>query len=118
MLNKKNRLKTNSSFKATYCQNRVVGDEFFLLFAGKNKKDDSVPTKAGFVVSKKIHKRAVIRNKIKRRLREAFFNYLKDFNPLFMSVIFKAKPNSINADYKITLKSVYKLMDTMAKKNF
>ncbi len=115
MLNKKNRLKSNSSFKATYCQNRVVSDEFFVLFAGKNKNKEG-ETKAGFVVSKKIDKRAVVRNKIKRRMREAFQAYLKENNPPFMSYILTAKEKSKEADFRTILKSVYKLTEKMAKK--
>ncbi len=116
MLNKRNRLKTNSSFKATYCQNRVVSDEFFVLFAGKNKQQDDVETRIGFVVSKKIDKRAVVRNKIKRRMRESFRVYLKDRKIPYMSLILTAKEASKNANLEITLKSVYKLMDKMANK--
>lgn len=118
MLSKKYRLKSNSSFKATYCQNRVVSDEFFTLFAGKNKSNPDLNTRAGFVVSKKVHKRAVVRNKIKRRLREAFYRYLKEYNPSFISVIFKARENSVNSNYEDTLKSVYNLMNKIANKNF
>ena len=116
MLNKKNRLKTNSSFKATYCQNRVVSDEFFVLCAGRNKLETETDTKIGFVVSKKIDKRAVIRNKIKRRMRESFKIYLKEKEIPYLSLIMSAKENAKNADFQITLKSVYKLMDKMANK--
>ena len=116
MLNKKNRLKTNSSFKATYCQNRVVSDEFFVLYAGRNKLETETDTKIGFVVSKKNDKRAVIRNKIKRRMRESFKIYLKEKEIPYLSLIMSAKENAKNADFQITLKSVYKLMDKMANK--
>ena len=116
MLNKKNRLKTNSSFKATYCQNRVVSDEFFVLYAGRNKLETETDTKIGFVVSKKIDKRAVIRNKIKRRMREGFKIYLSEKEIPYLSLIMSAKENAKNADFQITLKSVYKLMDKMANK--
>ena len=116
MLNKKNRLKTSSSFKATYCQNRVVSDEFFVLYAGKDKDNTKLDTKIGFVVSKKIDKRASVRNKIKRRMREGFKFFLKEKEIPYISLILKAKENSKNADYKGILKSIYKLMDKMAKK--
>ncbi len=116
MLKKKNRLSTNSSFKATYCQNRVVSDEFFTLFAGKTKNVKNYETNIGFVVGKKVHKRAVVRNKIKRRLREAVSLYLKEEEIPFISLVFKAKENSVNSDYKTTLNSVYKLISRMAKK--
>ena len=116
MLNKRNRLKTNSLFKATYCQNRVVSDEFFVLFAGKNKPDCNYEPKIGFVVSKKTDKRAVVRNKIKRRMRESFRIYLKEKEIPYMSLILTAKENAKNINFEITLKSVYKLMDKMANK--
>ena len=116
MLNKKNRLKTNSSFKATYCQNRVVSDEFFVLFAGKNKPESDYEPKIGFVVRKKTDKRAVVRNKIKRRMRESFKIYLKEKEIPYMSLILTAKENAKNINFEITLKSVYKLMDKMANK--
>lgn len=116
MLNKRNRLKTNSSFKATYCQNRVVSDEFFVLFAGKHKPDCNYEPKIGFVVSKKTDKRAVVRNKIKRRMRESFRIYLKEKEIPYMSLILTAKENAKNINFEITLKSVYKLMDKMANK--
>lgn len=116
MLNKKNRLKTNSSFKATYCQNRVVSDEFFVLFAGKNKPEADYEPKIGFVVSKKTDKRAVVRNKIKRRMRESFRIYLKEKEIPYMSLILTAKEKAKNINYELTLKSVYKLMDKMANK--
>lgn len=116
MLNKKNRLKTNSSFKATYCQNRVVSDEFFVLFAGKNKPESGYEPKIGFVVSKKTDKRAVVRNKIKRRMRESFKIYLKEKEIPYMSLILTAKESAKNINFEITLKSVYKLMDKMANK--
>ena len=116
MLNKKNRLTSNSSFIATYHQKKVVSDEFFVLYAGKNKQDKDQDTKFGFVVSKKVHKRAVIRNKIKRRLREAVGQYLKETNPNFVSAVICAKENSTNADYKDILKSVYALLQKIANK--
>ncbi len=115
MLSKKNRLQKNSSFIATYHQNRVVSDEFFVLYAGKNKTE-GYDTKFGFIVSKKVHKRAVVRNKIKRHLREAVKLYIKENDCAFMSVILKAKPASIEADFQTSLKSVNKLLSKLAIK--
>ena len=101
---------------ATYYQKKFVSDEFFVLYAGKIKSDDTIPSKFGFVVSKKVHKRAVVRNKLKRRLREAVLSYIKENNTPCMSYIINAKENSINADFNITLKSVNKLFRRIANK--
>ena len=116
MLNKELRLTSNSSFVATYHQKKVVSDEFFVLYAGKNKTEELAPSKFGFVVSKKVHKRAVIRNKIKRRLREAVHIYIKENNTPCMSYILSAKENSTNANFNKTLKSVNKLFKRIATK--
>ena len=68
------------------------------------------------MVSKKTDKRAVVRNKIKRRMRESFKIYLKEKEIPYMSLILTAKESAKNINFEITLKSVYKLMDKMANK--
>lgn len=117
MLNKKNRLTSNSSFIATYHRKRVVSDEFFVLYAGKNKTTSEIPTKFGFVVSKKIHKRAVVRNKLKRRLREVIFNYIKINNPNYVSLIISAKVDANNLTYIEIKNRINVLLQRIATKN-
>ena len=71
MLPKEYRLKKRSAFTATYKTGTSFHIDGITLFCGK-KKENSYPTKVGFVVSKKIHKRAVKRNRIKRLMRESY----------------------------------------------
>ncbi len=120
MLKKEFRLKKGSSFKATYSQKRIVSDEFFVLYGGKNKENADIPTKTGFVVSKKIHKRAVKRNKIKRLAREALRlaikeNSIEKYNS-FQSLIYVAKENSLDLDFRTAQTSVTKLINKLANK--
>lgn len=69
MLPQENRLKRKKEFEAVFKGGRIVrGNNFFLKYLA-NGTDK---TKIGFVVSKKVSKKAVDRNKIKRRLREVF----------------------------------------------
>ena len=65
MLQKQNRLKKKTAFNATYRTGTVFHRAGITVFCGKIKNEDFI-TKIGFVVSKKIHKRAVKRNRIKR----------------------------------------------------
>lgn len=101
MLQKKYRLKKYSAFIATYKINNTVSDKNVCIFFGKEKTDKDIPTKFAFVVSKKIHKRAVVRNRIKRLFRENMRKII--FNPDFsfihnyMSVICVAKHSAIDA---------------------
>ena len=70
MLPKQFRLKKRLAFKATYKVKNSSHKGGVTLFAGIVKKEDC-PTKVGFVVSKKVHKRAVKRNRLKRLMRES-----------------------------------------------
>lgn len=104
MLQKKYRLKKYSAFIATYKLNHIVADNNMCIYFGKEKTNPDLQTKIAFVVSKKIHKRAVVRNRIKRLMRESFRLLIKnsEFENIYkyLSVICVAKPDSVNADFR------------------
>ena len=103
MLPKNFRLKKNSEFTATFFQGRFVNSDLFTLNIGKDKTNQSYPCKVAFVVSKKIDKRAVVRNLIKRRMRAAYQEILKENNidlTKWMSMIFIAKQPCLTSDYE------------------
>ena len=77
MLQKENRLKKRSAFAATYRTGKTFYKDGVTIFLGK-EKDSVTPTKIGFVVSKKVHKRAVKRNRIKRLMRECVRLMIKE----------------------------------------
>ncbi len=91
MLPKNYRLKKRSAYKATYRTGNTIHYGGITVFIGKIKNND-LPTKIGFVVSKKIHKRAVKRNRIKRLMRESYRLLIKEgnANDKYMSLIFVA----------------------------
>ena len=110
MLSKNNRLKTKSAFAFTYKNGNVVFSNIITLYAGKNKLDKNCPTRVGFVVSKKVHKRAVKRNRIKRLMREnvrlMFKNNEADILNNYQSLIFFAKPQILD-------KNIYEIRNTI-----
>lgn len=101
MLPKKYRLKKRVAFNATYRTGISFHKDGITVFCGRVKKEN-FPTKIGFVVSKKIHKRAVVRNRIKRLMRESLRLYIKDnpnFDTKYMSLIFVASTKLLDKNF-------------------
>ncbi len=114
MLQKKYRLKKYSAFIATYKLNHIVADNNMCIYFGKEKINPDLQTKIAFVVSKKIHKRAIIRNRIKRLMRESFRLIIKnsEFKKIYkyLSIICVAKSDSVKADFHSIDTSIRKLL--------
>ena len=68
MLTKENRLKKKSDFEKVFKGGKGLKEDFLILRFKKNRLKEP---RFGFVVSQKVSKKAVVRNKVKRRLREA-----------------------------------------------
>ena len=104
MLPKEYRLKKRTAFNATYKTGKSYHKDSITLFCGRKKQDGNTTlTKIGFVVSKKIHKRAVRRNRIKRLMRETVRLYIKNsgqnFDTKYLSLIFVASSKSLEKDF-------------------
>ena len=114
MLPKQYRLKNKKAFDATYKQKQVVSDNLLTMYIGKKKTDTAFPTKIGFVVSKKLHKKATKRNRIKRLVREACRleiknNALKNANK-YMSLIFLGQQKALESDFKMVKQTIFELL--------
>jgi len=114
MLPKQYRLKNRLAFKATYKVKNSSHSGGVTLFTGIQKKEDS-PTKVGFVVSKKVHKRAVKRNRLKRLMRESYRLLLKE-NSLgnsqkYISLIFIGTNKALGKNFHEIQSSIKKLLE-------
>lgn len=103
MIPKVFRLKKRTAFLATYRTGKSYHYKGITLFCGREKATE-VTTKVGFVVSKKTHKRAVKRNRLKRLMRESLRLYIKGCNETldsrYMSLIFVASSKVLDKDFK------------------
>lgn len=112
MLPKQHRLTDNYDFQRV----RRIGNKyncslFFATYApAKNKQKD---TRFGFVVSNKLDKRAPVRNRIKRLLREAVHNNLDKIKPGY-DVTIVAKSSLKNADFKEVSNQVNKFLSKVS----
>ncbi len=112
MLPKEYRLKKRTAFKATYKINNTYYEGGITVFCGKTKENTN-PTKIGFVVSKKIHKRAVKRNRIKRLMRESYRQMIKEnkISTKYISIIFVASSKLLNKNFQYTKNTIEKLVN-------
>ena len=94
MLSKQFRLKKKYQFNYVYRVGKSVGGKLMVLYYCPSK---NVNVKVGISVSKKIG-HAVVRNRSKRRIREAIYPYLSTLKPNF-NVIVIAKNAIVDASF-------------------
>ena len=96
MLPLKNRLIRRKDFQNINANGKKVGNEILVLKWTENNKEF---LRAGFIISKKVEKKAVLRNKLKRRLREIVRSLLPEMKTGF-DLIFFAKKGATRKNYK------------------
>jgi len=85
MLEKTNRLRSDKTIVKTLRIGRRINTSAYSLVAAKSS---SAVTKVAVVVGTKIDKRAVVRNRLKRRTREAVRTLLPSLLPGFDVILF------------------------------
>ncbi len=106
MLPKPKRLTKQRDFLKLASAGHTVFGPFATLRVRQIKNQ---PSKVAFITSTKVFKKAVDRNRAKRRMREAV-GLLWDKIPAEMHLLFILKPESKTADWKVLLAEVERLI--------
>ncbi|MDR7871409.1 MAG: ribonuclease P protein component [Tissierellaceae bacterium] len=104
-MEKKYRLRKNMEFKKVYSVGKKIWNRNFILYIKKNKLDE---TRVGFTITKR-HGNSVVRNKIRRRLKESYrlnFDNVKTGYDL----VFIPKQNILDISYKELENSMVHIM--------
>jgi ribonuclease P protein component len=80
MLPQNNRLQKEKDIERVYKKGKGFKEDFLIL---KTVKNDLTQSRFGFIVSQKVSKKAAVRNKVKRRLREIIKKYIEVIEPGF-----------------------------------
>jgi len=105
MLPKENRLKKNKDFEKVFKEGKGFKEDLLVL---KKVKNNLKSSRFGFVVSKTFFKKASLRNKIKRRLRELVRIKLNEIKK-GIDVVIIAKPGLETKDFQEIKEIVNKL---------
>ncbi|MDO4287632.1 MAG: ribonuclease P protein component [Eubacterium sp.] len=95
-------LKKQKDFQQLYQKGKVFGNRNLVIYYLKNGKDTN---RLGIVVSKKISNRAVVRNKIRRQIKEAYRQNASGFSQGY-DLILIAKASCKEAPYQVIEKSL------------
>ena len=95
MLPKVNRLKKKKDFERVFKKGKGFGEKFLALKILRNNKGKS---RIGFIVPKKHFKKAVLRNKLKRQLREQIKKRLPKIKES-QDIVIITKPGLQNLDF-------------------
>lgn len=105
----KHRLKRRLNFQSVYQQGIRRSSRYFIVRGLRVDESVSVYTQIGISVSRKVSKKAVVRNQIKRHIRVAFRSLLpKISSPWFIVIV--VKPEVKKCNYEHFLRELEKLL--------
>jgi ribonuclease P protein component len=96
MLPKIHRFASRKDFAEVKENGRLVPGRFWGMLI--LKREDNLPSRFGFVVSKKIDKRAVVRNRLRRQLAGAILTSLPEIKPGW-GIIFLTKRSLVGQGF-------------------
>lgn len=104
-----NRLKHHRDFGLVYAQGKTYPGDHLVLKVLSRSPIAFIPPRFGISVSKKVSKKAVVRNRIKRQLRSLLREFLPQMTPGSWIVVL-VKQNAIECNYERFLRELKQLL--------
>ncbi|SEF98057.1 ribonuclease P protein component [Caloramator fervidus] len=104
-MKKEERIRKNKHFRLIYSRGKSYSDDILVVYIFKNKSNIN---RLGISVSKKIGK-SVVRNRVKRLIREAF-RVNKDKFKVGYDIIFVARSKSAKSNFHEIEKSIFNVL--------
>ncbi|MBE9139865.1 ribonuclease P protein component [Nodosilinea sp. LEGE 07088] len=109
MLPKLNRLRRSREFSQVYRQGRkAVSGHLIVRVWSAPLGSQEAPPRIGIVVSQKVHRRAVVRNRLKRQVRAGMSKLLPVLKPNLWVVI-NLRPEAVQCEYGEILRELEQL---------
>ena len=110
-LPKAHRLRNRKDYRAVYAQGiRRYSPHLILIARTQNSGAECPPQSTfGISISKKVSKKAVVRNRIKRQIKGAIRTYLKQIEPGW-KVVIVVKPKAVECKYEHFLRELEELL--------
>ena len=109
-LPKPNRLRNRQDYRTVYAQGiRRYSPHLTLIALADRNSQSHLPATFGISISKKVSKKAVVRNRIKRQLKGVIRTYLKEIEPGW-KVVIVVKPKAIECKYEHFLRELEELL--------
>ncbi len=112
-LSRDKRLRASKEFSQVYQSKQWGGSQHFTFNVLAHSPDDKLTSRLGVTVSKKVAKQAVIRNRIKRQIKE-FYRHRSE-RLLDADLVISAKPSSAKVSDKERLESLEQLWSKILK---
>ncbi len=103
------RLKHWRDFQAVYSHGRVYRSRSLTLRRLPAPKDETTPARIGIAVGRSVSKRAVVRNRLKRRLRAALRPLLPRLHP-GDRLVFSLRPPAVECEYEHFLRELNQVL--------
>ena len=111
-----NRLKHRQDFQLVYAKGSKYKSSHLVLRAWQNRGATNRPTSIGIVISQKVSKKAVIRNRIKRQIKAIIRPWLKELANNWQLVII-VLPEAIECNYQHFLRELKQLFQQVGLSN-